>query len=106
MTLATAAGTVLWVVAAVGYLLLEAFAAAGFEPAYSYANNYVSDLGMTGGELVHGQMIDFSRAYLMRAAFFLQGILFFLGALLIARAPDSRRGRLFLGFVAANAVGH
>jgi hypothetical membrane protein len=106
MTLATAAGTVLWVVAAVGYLVLEALAAAGFEPAYSYANNYVSDLGVTGGELVHGQMIDSSRAYLMRAAFFLQGILFLLGALLIVRGPHSLRGRLFLGLVAANAVGN
>jgi hypothetical membrane protein len=91
----TAAGAVLWLVAAVGYLILEALAAAGFEPTYSYAQNYVSDLGVTGGG-----------AYLMRAAFFLQGILFLLGALLIVRFPDSHRGRLFLGLVAANAVGN
>jgi hypothetical membrane protein len=100
MTLATAAGTVLWFVAAVGYLLLEALAAAGFEPAYSYANNYVSDLG------VQGQPIDSPRAHLMRAAFFLQGILFLLGAFLMVRASDSLRSRLFLGLVAANAVGN
>jgi hypothetical membrane protein len=93
--LATAAGAVVWVVAPVGYLILEALAAAGFEPTYSYTHNYVSDLAVTGG-----------RAYLMRAAFFLQGILFLLGALLIVRFPDSRRGRLFLGLVAANAVGN
>jgi hypothetical membrane protein len=101
-----AAGAVLWVVAAVGYLLLEAFAAAGYEPAYSYAHNYVSDLGLTRGELVHGQVIESSRAYLMWAAFFLQGTLFLLGALLIVRFPNSRRGRLFLALVAANAVGN
>lgn len=94
--LATGAGAVLWVVAAVGYLILEAFAAAGFEPTYSYAHNYVSDLGVTGS----------SRAYLMRAAFFLQGILFLFGALLIVRFPGGPRGRLFLGLVAANAVGN
>jgi hypothetical membrane protein len=93
--LTTTTGAALWVVAAVGYLTLEAFAAAGFQPAYSYAHNYVSDLGVSGG-----------RAYLMRAAFFLQGTLFLLGAVLIARIPDSRRGRLFLGLVAANAVGN
>jgi hypothetical membrane protein len=93
--LATAAGAALWIVAPVGYLILEAFAAAGFEPTYSYAHDYVSDLAVTGGG-----------AYLMRAAFFLQGILFLLGALLIVRFPDSRRGRLFLGLVAANAVGN
>jgi hypothetical membrane protein len=94
--LATAAGAVLWIVAAVGYLILEGFAAAGFEPTYSYAHNYVSDLGVTGSP----------RAFLMRAAFFLQGTLFLLGALLMVRFPDSRRGRLFLGLVAANAVGN
>src|ERR1700675_4043521 len=93
--LATVAGAVLWVVAPVGYLILEALAAAGFEPTYSYAHDYVSDLAVTGGG-----------AYLMRAAFFLQGILFLLGALLIVGFPDSRRGRLFLGLVAANAVGN
>ncbi len=93
--LTTAAGAVLWVVAPVGYLILEALAAAGFEPTYSYAHDYVSDLAVTGG-----------RAYLMRAAFLLQGILFLLGALLLVRFPDSRRGRLFLGLVAANAVGN
>jgi hypothetical membrane protein len=93
--LTTTTGAALWVMAAVGYLILEAVAAAGYQPAYSYAQNYVSDLGVSGG-----------RAYLMRAAFFLQGSLFLLGALLIVRIPDSRRGRLFLGLVAANAVGN
>lgn len=93
--LATAAGAVLWVVAAVGYVILEASAAAGSEPAYSYVHNYVSDLAVSGG-----------RAYLIRAAFFLQGILFLFGALLIVRFPNSRRGRVFLGLVAANALGN
>jgi hypothetical protein len=32
-------------VAAFGYLILEAVAAAGFEPVYSYARNYITDLG-------------------------------------------------------------
>jgi hypothetical protein len=42
----------------------------------------------------------------MHTAFYLQGILFFLGALLIVGVPDSRRARIFLGLVAANAVGN
>lgn len=92
--------------AAVGYLLLEAVAAAGFEPNYSYVNNYVSDLGVRAGELIHGGMTDSPRAHLMHTAFYLQGILFLLGALLIVGVPQSRRARLFLGLVAANSVGN
>ena len=101
--MATARGAALWVVAAVGYLVLEADTAAGFEPAYSYASNSISDLGVSAGELVHGRMIDSPRAYLMDTAFYLQGILFFLGALIIVGVRDSGRARLFLGLVAANA---
>jgi hypothetical membrane protein len=92
-------------VAAVGYLILEAVAAAGYEPVYSYARNYISELGVNG-ELVHGRMSGSTRSYLMHTAFYLQGILFFLGALLIVGVPDSRRARIFLGLVAANAVGN
>jgi hypothetical membrane protein len=74
-------------VAAVGHLILEAIAAAVFEPVYSYARNYVSDLGVNAGELVHGRMIDSPRSYLMHTAFYLQGILFFPEALLIVVSP-------------------
>jgi hypothetical membrane protein len=95
MTLKTGGGAILWVVAAVGYLLLEAVAAADYQPAYSYTNNYISDLGVTG-----------RRAYLMHIAFYLQGILFLLGALLLVSVPGNRRTRLFLGLVAANAIGN
>ncbi len=104
--MATTRGAALWVVAAIGYLVLEAVAAAGFEPGYSYAHNYISDLGVFRGTLVHGQMVYSPRAYLMHAAFYLQGILFFLGATLMVGVPDNRRARLFLGTVAVNAVGN
>ncbi len=103
--MATACGAALWVVAALGYLLLEAVAAAGFAPAYSYANNYISDLGVNSGEL-HGRVVESPRADLMHAGFYLQGMLFLLGALLIVGVPDSRRSRLFLGLIATNAVGN
>jgi hypothetical membrane protein len=98
-------GAALWVGAAVGYLILEAVAAAGFEPSYSYARDYISDLGITTG-LVRGRMIHSPRAYLMHTAFFVQGILFFAGGSLIVGVPDSRRARTFLGLLAANAVGN
>ena len=103
---ATAIGAALWVVAAVGYLVLEAVAATGFRPGYSYARDYISELGVSSGGLVHGRMIDSPRAYLIHTAFYLQGILFLLGALLIVGVPESRRARLFLSLVAANAVGN
>lgn len=93
--MATKRGAVLWIVAAVGYLILEAFAAASYEPAYSYSRNYISDLG-----------VDSPRAYVMRAAFYVQGVLFFAGALLIVGSPDNPRARILLGLVAANSVGN
>jgi hypothetical membrane protein len=95
--LATRRGAALWVVAAVGYLLLEAVAAAGFVPAYSYTRNYISDLGVSAVS---------PRSYLMHAAFYLQGILFFLGALMIVGVPDSPRARVFLGLITANSIGN
>jgi hypothetical membrane protein len=104
--LSSARGAALWIVAAVGYLVLEAVAAASFEPGYSYARDLISDLGVSAGKLVHGQVVGSTRAYLMRAAFCLQGVLFILGALLIVGIPDNPRARLFLGTVAANAVGN
>jgi hypothetical membrane protein len=101
-----ALGAALWVVAAAGYLFLEAAAAAAFKPGYSYRSNYISDLGLASGHLLHGRMIDSPRAYLMHAAFYLQGILFLLGAVLIVGVPESRRARIFLGLMVANAIGN
>jgi hypothetical membrane protein len=105
-TLATGRGAALWVVAALGYLLLEAVAAAGFAPAYSYTRNYISDLGVNAGQLVHGRTFDSPRAYLIHIAFYLQGILFFLGALLIVGIPEGLRVRVFLGLITANSIGN
>jgi hypothetical membrane protein len=87
----------LWIAAALGYLILEAVAAAGFRTRYSYAHNFISDLGIP---------VDTARAYLMNTAFWLQGTLFLVGAVLIARAFEAQRARLFLAFAAANAVGN
>lgn len=78
----------------VGYLLLEAVAAAAFRD-YSYANNYISDLGLTG-----------PRTRLMQLAFCMQGTSFLFGALLITGSARSGRHRLFLGLAVANALGN
>lgn len=82
-------------VGVVGYLILEAVTAAAYVPTYSYARNYISDLGKAG-----------PRAPLMHVAFCLQGSMFLLGALVMVGLPGNRRARLFLGLVTANAVGN
>jgi Protein of unknown function (DUF998) len=105
-TLATGRGAALWVVAAVGYLLLEAIAAAGFAPAYSYARDYISDLGVDAGQLVRGRTFNSPRSYLIHVAFYLQGILFFLGAWLIVGIPERLRTLVFLGLITANSIGN
>jgi hypothetical protein len=85
-----------WLVAALGYLILEALAAAG-RPHYSYAHDFISVLGVPSVS---------PRAYLMNTAFCLQGTLFLLGAALTVGAFRSRRAALFLSLAAANAVGN
>lgn len=95
--MATRRGAALWVVAALGYLALEALTAAGFESAYSYPRNYISDLGVNPGS---------PRSYLIHIAFYLQGVLFFLGAVLIVGFPERPRTRIFLAFVTTNAIGN
>jgi hypothetical membrane protein len=85
-----------WIAAGVGYLTLEATAAAGFRSHYSYAHDFISDLGEIGSP----------RAYLMNTAFCVQGILFLVGAVLIHRAFESFKAGWFLTLAATNAVGN
>ncbi len=96
----------LWIGAGGAYLALEAIAAAGFRPHYSYAHDYISDLGVAPRSVFQGRMIDSPFAYLMNTAFYLQGTCFLLGAILMVRAVGSRKARLFLTLAAANAVGN
>jgi hypothetical membrane protein len=79
-----------WITAALSYVILEAVAAEAFRSHYSYARNFISDLGVPS----HSPL-----AWLMNVAFCLQGTLFLAGAVALSRA------RLFLA-CAANAVGN
>jgi len=103
--LVTSAAAV-WIAAGLGYLILEAIAAAGFRPNYSYAHNFISDLGVTSRGMFHGRMIDSPLASLMNTAFYLQGTLFLAGAVLIVRAFETHKAALFLTLAATNAVGN
>ncbi len=89
-------GALAWLIAGVGYLIVEALAAAAVEPSYSYAEAYISALGVPAWSPL---------AHLMNTAFVVQGALFFVGAVLMARAAQ-KRAALFLGFAAANALGN
>ncbi len=83
-----------WLSAGLAYLTLEAVAAAAFRPHYSYARNFISDLGVPGD---HSPL-----AWLMNTAFCLQGTLFLVGAVLAA----PRKAGLFVTLAATNAVGN
>ena len=95
-----------WVAAGGGYLILEAIAAVGFRRHYSYAHDYISDLGVTARGILHGRTVDSPLAHLMNTAFYLQGTFFLLGAVLMVRAVGNRKAGLFLTWAAMNAVGN
>jgi hypothetical protein len=85
-----------WIVAAVVYLAVEKIAADHVNGPYSYLHHYISELGVPAW----GRF-----AYLMNAAFYLQGVLLFVGAVLVTRA-SGRRGLFFLLITAAATVGY
>ena len=89
-------GAACWLVAAVGYVILELLAAAAV-PGYSYTEQYISSLGVPAWS---------PRWYLMNGAFFGQAVLFVAGALLVARAVGARwTGMLFVALAVITAAG-
>jgi hypothetical membrane protein len=101
---AVGAGAI-WIASGIAYVTLEAIAAAGYVGGYSYAQNYISDLGVTTPSVFEGRTIDSPRALVMNIGFYLQGALFLTGAALAVRAFPGLRGRLFVGCAATHAVG-
>lgn len=89
-------GAVAWLVAAVGYVALELLAASAV-PGYSYAEQYISALGVPAWS---------PRAYLMNAAFLGQGVLFVVGSVFVARAVRAGwTGALFVVLTVVAAAG-
>ena len=88
-------GAAAWIVGALAYLGVEKLAAANVKGHYSYIHHYISVLGVPAW----GRF-----AYLMNGAFYLQGALLFVGAVLVSRAAG-RRAVFFLLFALAGAVG-
>jgi hypothetical membrane protein len=80
-----------WLLAGLAYATAEYVAAQAFQPSYSYAHNVISDLGVPVRDPL---------AWVMNAAFCVQGALFLVGALVI-RKPSA-----FVALAAANTVGN
>jgi len=104
-----AAGTA-FLAAGCVYLAGEAVATRAWTaPAYSYARNWISDLGAPAVGRFHGRMVDSPLHGLMNAAFLADGLLFLLGAALLVRearaARPARPASLFLALAAAHSAG-
>lgn len=92
--------------AGLAYLAGEAVAARAWTiPRYSYARNWISDLGATATGLFHGRAVSSPLHAVMNAAFVADGLLFLLGAMLLARTARARGARAFLAFAAAHSAG-
>jgi hypothetical membrane protein len=86
-----AAGAI-WIAAGVFYLLAEIVAAQRFAPPYSFAWNFISDLGVTDcGIVIAGRQLCSPLHGLMNAAFIMEGISLLAGALLLLKPLSSKK---------------
>ncbi|WP_424215809.1 DUF998 domain-containing protein (plasmid) [Streptomyces sp. BI20] len=100
-------GAIVLVVNAVQWVVVEAIAASAWRsPAYSYATNYISDLGVPDcGVRFQGRELCSPRHELMNASFALEGVLFAIGVVLIARLLDGRARRVVTVLALAHGIG-
>jgi hypothetical membrane protein len=106
----TAIGAALLPLAAIQYLVLEAIAAAAWHhPSYSYAVDFISDLGNpVPGDVFQGRTVDSPLHLVMDAAFIAQGVLFIAAALLLQplyRGAGRHLGRALLTFAILHGIG-
>lgn len=85
----------LWIAAGVIYVAAEYVASTAF-PGYSYATNYISDLGVPEVGVVDGRYLDSPLSWVMNTGFVLQGVFFLIAALLAARALTRRQRKTTL----------
>ncbi|PSL51542.1 putative membrane protein [Saccharothrix carnea] len=97
---------VLWALGSTWYLLSEAVAASAF-PNYSYARDYISDLGAVRENPLDGRSVDSPLAEVMNLGFLHQGLFYLLGAVFVVRALPAGRGRsAFLTLAVVHAAGN
>lgn len=89
------------------YLTAEAVSAAAWSnPAYSYLQNWISDLGSSTQGTFEGREINSPLYQIMNGGFLIQGLLFAAGMLLIARGLPRRLRRTTIVLTVATAVGY
>ena len=93
-----------WILAGVVYVATEAVAAAAF-PGYSYATNYISDLGIPQVETFGGRAIDSPLHAVMNTGFVLHGVSFVAAALLAAPVLGTTYRRTFLALAVTHGIG-
>ena len=97
----------LWTIAAVLYVVTEGIAAWTFSPPYSYAHNYISDLGVpVCGAVFDGRSICSPLHGVMNADFIVQGILFSAAALSMFRLLLHPMKYAFLACAILNGIGN
>ena len=79
------------------YLAAEAIAASAWkDPAYSYADNWISDLGSATSGVFQGRELNSPLNVVMNSGFIIQGLLFGLAVVLLSRTLTGR-ARIFTG---------
>lgn len=99
-------GAVVLLLNAVQWVAAEAVAAAAWTaPPYSYAANYISDLGVPDcGALFQGRELCSPLHPLMNTSFALEGILFATGVVLLSCLATGRARRVFVALAVAHGV--
>ena len=95
----------LWITAGVGYLFLEAIAAADFFGPRTATPITTSVISGDLWRYDSGRIIDSPLAYLLNTAFYLQGTFVVVRVVLVARAVESQNAGLVLSLAATNATG-
>lgn len=95
-----------WLLAGLVFVVAEGVATTQFTPAYDYAVNYISELGVVGCmEAYNGLRACSPLAGMMNAAFVASGLLFGLAAILAATQLSGRGRFLFLALGITHAIG-
>jgi hypothetical membrane protein len=95
-----------WILAGVIYLSSEAIAASAY-PAYSYATNYISDLGVPYYGVYAGRIQDSQLAEVMNiGGFIINGLLFSLAALLFFLSNRTKSSKILLTLALLHTIGN
>ncbi|MFE3021850.1 DUF998 domain-containing protein [Streptomyces sp. NPDC059256] len=89
------------------WVIAEAITASAWRsPLYNYATNYISDLGVPDcGTQFQGRELCSPRHTLMNTSFMVEGVLFAIGVVLLARLLSGHARRVVMSLAVAHGVG-